>query len=180
MSPKLLVKRNARLIERSGIGEHADEAGVLRVDVGEHQHRLRAELRGDASVLRPRPHREVEDDRVDSLGGHAAAVSHGNVVLPDDLVAGDDVEPVGLETSDELLAELPIDRLERPLQEMPSVTEVEDTDADLARLKVSEHDSPDWRLTDDQLTTGDDPKTVSYSHAAMAIGVFRMATPGAR
>ena len=47
-------------------------------------------------------------------------------------------KPSASRRADELLAELPVDRLERRLQEVPAVTEVEDADADLARLKMLE------------------------------------------
>ena len=51
-----------------------------------------------------------------------------------------DLEAVRLEPADELLAELAVDRLERRLQEVPAVAEVEDADADFAGLKMLEHD----------------------------------------
>ena len=69
------------------------------------------------------------------------AAAHGDVVLPDDRVASDDVEPAGLEPLDQLLAKLPVYRLERLLQVTAAVTEIENADADPGGLKVIEHDT---------------------------------------
>ena len=71
--------------------------------------------------------------------GHAPAVPDRDVVLPDDLVAGDHLEAVRLQPADELLAEPPVDRLERTLKEMPAVAEVEDADAGFTGLEMLEH-----------------------------------------
>ena len=94
-----------------------------------------------ARVLRPRPHREVEDDDVDVFGGHAAAVADGDVVLPDHRVAGDDLEAVGLQALDQRIAELAVDGLQRGLQERPAVAKVEHADADGAMRKMREHEN---------------------------------------
>ena len=129
-----LRERNARLVERSRIREHADEPGVLRVDIREHHDRLRAELSRDPRVLRPCPHRKVEHDRIDIR--HAPAVAHRNLVLPDHVVARHHFESGRLQPADQLLAELAIHRLEGTLQVMAAVPEVEDADASLPGLKV--------------------------------------------
>ena len=82
------------------------------------------------AYLRPGPHREIEDHDVDVFGGHAAAVADGDVVLPDDRVARDDLEAVGLQALDQHIAELAVDGLQRSLQERPAVAEIEHADAD--------------------------------------------------
>ena len=100
------------LVERSGVGEHPHQSRVARVHVGEHHDRLRAELRGHACVLRPRPDREVEDHGVDAGRRHPPAVAYRDLVLPDHVVADDNLEAGGLEPPHELFAELAIHRLE--------------------------------------------------------------------
>ena len=65
---------------------------------------------------------------------HPSTVAHRDVVLPDNLVADDNVAAGGLEPPHELFAKLAIHRLQRRLQVVPAVAEVEDTDADLTRL----------------------------------------------
>lgn len=76
------VEGDAYLIERAGVGEHAYQAGVFGVNVGEHEDGLGGELGGHAGVLGPGPHAEVEDDAVDVFGGHALAFAYGYRVLP--------------------------------------------------------------------------------------------------
>src|SRR5690606_21686204 len=113
-----------------------DEARVLRVHAREHDDRLRAELRGDARVLRPRPHREVEQHDVHVGGGHRAAVAHGDVVAPDHVIAEHDVDAVGAQAVRELVAELALHRGERLAQEVAAVTEVEQAYAEGGGLQV--------------------------------------------
>jgi hypothetical protein len=69
------------------------------------------------------------------------SVAHSDVVLPDDLVAFDHLDPVRLETTDELLPEAAVHGFEWRLQEGTAVAEVEHADAELPRLQMFEHDS---------------------------------------
>ena len=131
-----LGEADACLIERPGVGQHADQPRELRVDVREHRDRLRAELRRHARVLRPRPHREVEDDRIDIGRGHRLAVAHGDVVAPDDLVAEHDLVAVGAQLAGQRVAELPLHRSERLAEEVAAVPEVEEADAERAGLQM--------------------------------------------
>ena len=69
----------------------------------------------------------------------ARAIAHGYFVLPDHVVARHHLEPARFQPADQLLAELPVHRLERPLEVVAAVAEIEDADASLARLKVGQH-----------------------------------------
>jgi hypothetical protein len=134
-----LREADARLVERTGVGQHPHEPGKLRVHVGEHRDGLRAELPGHARVLRPRPHREIEDDGVDVGGGHGLAVAHRDVVAPDDVVAEHHLVAIGTETCRQRVAELPLHGGERLAEEVAAIAEVEEADAEGAGLEVVEH-----------------------------------------
>lgn len=105
-----LGKTDAGLIQRSGVGEHPHQSGVFRIDIGEHDDRLRTELGGNSRILGPGPDREVEEHDVHVGGQQALARTDRDFVLPDDLVVRDDFELQLFQTGDQVLPKLPVDR----------------------------------------------------------------------
>ena len=87
----------ADLVKPPAGRQHADHAGVGRVDVAQEQQRTRRLVGREHAEVRERPDRIVEDGQVGMLGRHLPRLGAGGLVAADRLVGADHLVAVPLQ-----------------------------------------------------------------------------------